>query len=105
MELIIILFSVGLVVLVVWMAASGRLSSGGSSAMSITAMHDMLPADKQGAIEIVMEEKAGKRWEEQETGEGKGATDEANSEAGEVNGEKRKEVGQREEGGTAEHEA
>lgn len=70
MEIAIILFSIGLVVLVVWMAASGKLSGGGASTMSITAMHDMLPADKQAAIEIVVEQKAGKSWEEQETGEG-----------------------------------
>ena len=95
MELIIILFSVGLVVLVVWMAASGKLTGGGSSPMSITAMHDMLPRDNQEAIEIMIEEKAGKRWEEQETGEGKG-------EPGDANGEKGKESGQGEEGGKAE---
>ena len=105
MELIIILFSVGLVVLVVWMAASGKLSSGGSSAMSITAMHDMLPADKQEAIEIVMEEKAGKRWEEQETGEGKGETDETKGKASEVNGEGGKDNEQREVRGKAEDES
>lgn len=71
MELIIILFSLGLVVLVVWMSATGKFSGGGSSAMGITALHDMLPRDKQEAIEIIVEEKAGRRWEEQETGEGK----------------------------------
>jgi hypothetical protein len=70
MELVIILFSVGLVVLVVWMSASGRLFGGGSSPTGLTAMHDMLPRDKQEAIEIMIEEKAGKRWEEQESGEG-----------------------------------
>ncbi len=70
MELAIILFSVGLVVLVVWMSASGKFSNGGSSAMGITAMHDMLPRDKQEAMEVVIEEKAGKKWEEQESGEG-----------------------------------
>lgn len=64
------LFSIGIVVLVVWMSATGKFSGGGSSAMSITALHDMLPADKQAAIEIVVEEKAGKRWEEQDSGEG-----------------------------------
>lgn len=102
MELVIILFSVGLVVLVVWMAASGKLSGGGSSAMSITAMHDMLPRDKQEAIEIMIEEKAGKRWEEQETGEGNEEAGEMNGERIEVNGEKGKEHGHREEGGKAE---
>jgi hypothetical protein len=76
MELAIILFSIGIVVLVVWMSASGKFSNGGSSAMSITAMHDMLPRDKQEAIEIMIEEKAGKKWEEQKSGEGKGDKEE-----------------------------
>ncbi len=85
MELVIILFSVGLVVLAVWMAASGKFSGGGSSPMSITAMHDMLPRDKQEAMEVIIDEKAGKKWEEQESGEGD--TD-ANSEEG--NGKRRR---------------
>lgn len=70
MEIVIILFSIGLVVLAVWLAASGRLSGGASSPMSITALHDLAPGDKQQAIEVVIEEKAGKRWEEQTSGEG-----------------------------------
>lgn len=70
MELLIILFSLGLVVLVVWMSASGKLFGGGGSPAGITAMHDMLPRDKQEAIEIMIEQKAGKSWEEQESGEG-----------------------------------
>jgi hypothetical protein len=71
MEILIIAFSVLLVVLVIWMSATGKFSSGGaSSAASITAFHDMLPRDKQEAIEIVIEEKAGKKWMEQESGEG-----------------------------------
>ena len=70
MELLIILFSFGLVVLVVWMSATGKLFSGGGSPTGITAMHDMLPRDKQEAIEIMIEQKSGKSWEEQESGEG-----------------------------------
>jgi len=70
MGIVIILFSIGLVVLVVWMSATGKFSGGGGSMMSITAMHDMLPSDKQAAIEIMVEEKAGKKWEEQTSGEG-----------------------------------
>ena len=69
MELLIILLSLGLVVLVVWMSANGKLFGGGSPT-GITAMHDMLPRDKQEAIEIMIEQKAGKSWEEQESGEG-----------------------------------
>lgn len=70
MELVIVLFSIGLVVLVVWMSASGRLFGGGSSSVGLTAMHDMLPRDKQEAFAIVIEAKAGKQWEEQESGDG-----------------------------------
>jgi hypothetical protein len=71
MEILIILFSILLVALVIWMSATGKLSNdGGSSFASITAFHDMLPRDKQEAIEIVIEQKAGKKWEEQESGEG-----------------------------------
>ena len=70
MEILIILFSLGLVVLVVWMSASGRLFGGSGSPTGITAMHDMLPRDKQEAFEIMIEQKAGKSWEEQESGEG-----------------------------------
>jgi hypothetical protein len=81
MELVIILFSVGLVVLVVWMSASGKFSGGGSSPMSITAMHDMLPRDKQEAIEIMIEEKAGKKWEEQKSGDGDRAKTEETGDA------------------------
>lgn len=41
---------------------------GGSPIASITAFHDFQPKDKQEAIEIVIEEKAGKNWEQQESG-------------------------------------
>ena len=50
--------------------ALGWMSGKGSSAASITAFHDMQPRDKQNAIEVSIEQKAGKRWEEQESGEG-----------------------------------
>jgi hypothetical protein len=71
MEILIITFSILLVVLVIWMSATGKFSNGeASSAAGITAFHDMLPRDKQGAIEIVIEAKAGKKWMEQESGEG-----------------------------------
>lgn len=38
---------------------------------TLTAFHDFQPKDKQEAIEYVMEEKAGKKMEEQESGEKK----------------------------------
>jgi hypothetical protein len=36
---------------------------------SLTAYHDFQPKNKQNAIEIVVEKKAGKKMEEQESGE------------------------------------
>jgi hypothetical protein len=44
---------------------------GGSGIATLTVFHDFQPRDKQGAIEIVMEQKAGKKLEEQESGQGK----------------------------------
>ncbi len=42
---------------------------GGRGIATLTAFHDFQPKDKQKAIEYVMEEKAGKKMEEQENGE------------------------------------
>ncbi len=39
---------------------------GGSGISTLTAFHDFQPKDKQHAIEIVMEQKAGKKLEEQD---------------------------------------
>jgi hypothetical protein len=44
---------------------------GGSGIATLTVFHDFQPRDKQGAIEIVMEQKAGKKMEEQESGQDK----------------------------------
>jgi hypothetical protein len=44
---------------------------GGSGIATLTAFHDFQPKDKQHAIEIVMEQKARKKLEEQETGQDK----------------------------------
>jgi hypothetical protein len=44
---------------------------GGSGIATLTVFHDFQPRDKQGAIEIVMEQKAGKKLEEQESGQDK----------------------------------
>jgi len=38
---------------------------------TLTAFHDFQPKDKQEAIEYVMEEKAGKKMQEQESGQKK----------------------------------
>ena len=43
---------------------------GGSGISYLTAFHDFQTKDKQEAIEYVMEEKAGKKMEEQESGNG-----------------------------------
>lgn len=42
---------------------------GGHGIASLTAFHDFQPKDKQEAIVIVMEQKAGKKLEEQESGQ------------------------------------
>lgn len=44
---------------------------GGRGIASLTAFHDLQPEDKQRAIEIVIEQKAHKKMEEQETGKEK----------------------------------
>jgi hypothetical protein len=44
---------------------------GGSGMATLTVFHDFQPRDKQGAIEIVMEQKARKKMEEQESGQDK----------------------------------
>jgi len=44
---------------------------GGSGAATLTAFHDFQSRDKQHAIEIVMEQKAGKKLEEQGSGQDK----------------------------------
>lgn len=62
---------IGLAVLLLYAIASGRMSGKGSNAASITAFHDMQPRDKQNAMEIVIEQKAGKKWGQQKSGEGK----------------------------------
>jgi len=46
---------------------------GGHGIATVTAFHDLQPKDKQHAIEIVMEQKAGKKLEEQKSGQGKDA--------------------------------
>lgn len=44
----------------------------GHGIATLTAFHDFQPKDKQEAIEYVMEEKAGKKMEEQESGKDTG---------------------------------
>jgi hypothetical protein len=54
----------GVIVIVVRPKAWGDFAS-------LTVYHDFQPKDKQEAIEIVMEKKAGKKMEEVESGEDK----------------------------------
>ncbi len=43
---------------------------GGRSIANLTAFHEFQTKDKQEAIEITIEKKAGKRWKAEESGEG-----------------------------------
>jgi hypothetical protein len=61
---------IGLALLLLIAIAGGRMSGKGSSAASITAFHDMQPRDKQNAIEVIAEQKAGKKLEAQKSGKG-----------------------------------
>ncbi|HCV42323.1 MAG TPA: hypothetical protein DGH68_02480 [Bacteroidetes bacterium] len=61
---------IGLALWLLLAIAFGRMSGKGSTAASITAFHDMQPRDKQNAVEVIVEQKAGKKLEEQKSGEG-----------------------------------
>jgi len=61
---------IGFALLLLIAIAGGRMSGKASSAASITAFHDMQPRDKQNAIEVIAKQKAGKKLEEQKSGEG-----------------------------------
>lgn len=43
---------------------------GGRSIANLTAFHEFQTKDKQEAIEITIEQKAGRQWKSQESGEG-----------------------------------
>lgn len=49
----------------------GWFSAQRASAGFLTGMHDVAPRDKQEAIEVIVERKAGKGWMEQTAGQGK----------------------------------
>ncbi len=58
-----------LVVGVVLTIARGSINRDrGTGGAALTALHDLAPADKQRAIEIIVEKKGGKKWMEQESG-------------------------------------
>lgn len=72
--ILLIALAVGLGALLVVAIARGWLRPGQGGITSLTAMHDFQPVDKQNATEIVIEQKAGKKWTEQESGDA-GRTD------------------------------
>jgi hypothetical protein len=71
---IILLILIGVIVAllagIVYAIRSKNTQCSGSFA-SMAAFHDMQSKEKQNAIETVIEQQAGKKWEEQESGEGK----------------------------------
>jgi hypothetical protein len=70
--MILTLIAVGVLVGFLIVATKKRWVSWKDSGISmLTAFHDFQPKDKQHAIEIVMEQKAGKKLEEQESGQDK----------------------------------
>ncbi len=68
-EIVLIGIGVGLFALLLVAIALRRLPGSTSGIVSLTALHDFQPVDKQNATEIVVEQKAGKRWTEQEQGD------------------------------------
>ena len=58
-----------LAVSLVFAIASGKFYNRRSGIATLTAFHDFQPKDKQEAVEVIVEEKAGKKMEEQESGE------------------------------------
>jgi hypothetical protein len=60
-----------MVVVLIGIFVKGSLSSySGASGAGLTAFHDLQPSDKQRAVEVIIEEKAGTRKESQKSGEG-----------------------------------
>lgn len=69
MELLLIALAVGLSILLFVAIALEWFPKNESGIASLTAMHDFQPLDKQHATETVIEQKAGKKWAEQDTGD------------------------------------
>ena len=67
-----LIFLGAMVIFLIFATLKGWVSwRGGRGIATLTAFHDFQPKDKQEAIEYVMEEKAGKKMQEQESGEKK----------------------------------
>jgi hypothetical protein len=51
-----------------------RMPHGDGSGAALTAFHDFQPKDKQKAVEMIIEERAGKRKDSQKSGQGDAAS-------------------------------
>jgi len=78
MEIIIIGIGVVLLAGLLWAVATGKFTFNSPGSASLTAWHDFQPKDKQDAVEVIIEQKAGKRWEEQHSGEGEDESEKNN---------------------------
>ena len=71
---IILLIFIGVIIFllagIVYAIRSKNTQRSGSFA-SMVAMHDMQTGEKQKAMEIIIEQQAEKKWEEEESGNGK----------------------------------
>lgn len=67
-EIAVWLIILALVAVLFWAIVFGKMPTGGGGLASLTVFHDWLPKDKQRAIEVVIEQKAGKRLEEDMNG-------------------------------------
>jgi FtsZ-interacting cell division protein ZipA len=96
MDLVLIGIGILSIVGLVWMIMKGSFTRGHSGFAPLTAFHDFQPKDKQDAVEVIIEEKAGKeRFSQTSQGPGaKGGNDlsagllKQQSEEGELSSEK-----------------
>jgi len=68
-EILLVAVAVGLAILLFVAIALGWIPKNDGPGAALTALHDFQPVDKQNAMEIVIEQKAGKAWTEQESGD------------------------------------
>ena len=67
--ILLVALAAGLAILLFMSIALGWMPKNDAGGASLTAFHDFQPVDKQRATEIVIEQKAGKRWSEQTSGD------------------------------------